>query len=269
MGLVHPAEEIVQVAHDVLVGAGEEDPEIIGLAVQVMERQGVHPFLVEIDEFGDLAVGIAGDVGQGSPPLGLLVQPVQGHDRKELAVAPMVEQGLEDAEVAEILVGKLALQLDDIVGLVLGILEMLQHPGAGEPEKLLHLRLDLQADETQLEMDLGLLLVVQGVVVRLQRIAGVDVGVVVPGLFHQFMTDPRFGGILGMLHLLDVAEGFHHQHRMMRHHGPPRLADDHRVFDPLGIADIHDVVDDVPGVFVQGIVDGGMEGGAAAVVVHP
>ena len=45
------------------------------------------------------------------------------------------------------------------------------------------------------------------------------------------------------------------------------LAHDHGMLDLLGVADLHDVVDDVAGVFVQAVVARAVEAGTGAVVV--
>ena len=64
VGLVHAAEEVVQVAHDVLVGADEEEAEVVGLAgLEAVQRERVLHVL-QVDELADLAVGVAGDVDQ-------------------------------------------------------------------------------------------------------------------------------------------------------------------------------------------------------------
>jgi hypothetical protein len=47
--LVDAAEEVVQVAHDVLIGAGEVDAEVVGLVVQRVERDVVLHVL-QVDE---------------------------------------------------------------------------------------------------------------------------------------------------------------------------------------------------------------------------
>jgi hypothetical protein len=103
--LVDAAEEIVQVAHDVLVGAGEEDAEVVGLVVERVQGEVVLRVL-QIDERGDLAVGVAGDVDEDGVDGRFLIEPVQRGDGEKLLQRPMVEQGLEDREIADVLVGE-------------------------------------------------------------------------------------------------------------------------------------------------------------------
>ena len=70
--LVHPAEKIVQIAHDVLVGAHEEEAEVVRLAgLQLVQRQRVFHVL-QVDELADLAVGIAGDIDERAIALGIV-----------------------------------------------------------------------------------------------------------------------------------------------------------------------------------------------------
>ena len=46
------------------------------------------------------------------------------------------------------------------------------------------------------------------------------------------------------------------------------LAHDHGMLDLLRVADLHDVVDDVAGVFVQAVVARAVEAGTGSIVVH-
>ena len=64
---VRVAEEVVQVAERLLVRAHEERREEVGAAVGGVESQRLLD-VAQIDERVDLAVGVAGDVGQGRAP---------------------------------------------------------------------------------------------------------------------------------------------------------------------------------------------------------
>ena len=58
------AEEVVEVAEDVLVRAHQADADVVGLAVaERVEGQGLLD-VAQVDELLDLAVGVAGDVGE-------------------------------------------------------------------------------------------------------------------------------------------------------------------------------------------------------------
>src|ERR1039457_4155346 len=127
MDLVDAAEQVVQVPHDVLVCAHQEEPEVVwlGLAVTVgvkrMQRQGV-THVAEVDELVHLPVGIAGDIDQRGFARGTFGEAADRHDREQLAERPMIEQGLEHREIAEVLVAKAVFELADFfrdVGLAL------------------------------------------------------------------------------------------------------------------------------------------------------
>ena len=117
--LVGVAEQVVQVAEDLLVRADEEDAEVVVLAraerVQLEHVLDVAP----IDEVVDLAVGVAGDVGEHRAPRRLLVQPVDRQDREQLIDRPRVGQRLEHREVAEVGVGERLLEALELLGHVL------------------------------------------------------------------------------------------------------------------------------------------------------
>ena len=60
---VRVAEEVVQVAQDLLVGADEKHAQVVGIAVDGVQRQ--RPLdVAAVDERIDLAVRVAGDVAE-------------------------------------------------------------------------------------------------------------------------------------------------------------------------------------------------------------
>ncbi len=71
---------------------------------------------------------------------------------------------------------------------------------------------------------------------------------------HEFVV------FLGRLDLelrrgpLDGTERLHDEHGMMRHNRAPAFADDGRMRDAFGIAHVHDVPNDVVGVFLERII---------------
>ena len=66
---------------------------------------------------------------------------------------------------------------------------------------------------------------------------------------------------------LDRAEGFDHEHGMVRGDGASAFADQHRMRNFFFVADFLHGANDVAGVFVERIVDRAVEGGARSVVV--
>ena len=75
---VRVAEQVVQVAEDLLVGADQEDAEVVRLAVEGVQRQRLLD-VAAVDELVDLAVGVAGDVAEHGVLRRPLVQAVDRH----------------------------------------------------------------------------------------------------------------------------------------------------------------------------------------------
>ena len=68
---------------------------------------------------------------------------------------------------------------------------------------------------------------------------------------------------------LDRTERFHHQNGMMRDDCAPAFAHDRRMRYAFGIADIHDVPDNVVHVFLERVIGGAVEIAARTVVIDP
>src|SRR5436309_2768909 len=91
-----PGGEVVEVAHDVLVGADEQHAEIVRLAGLVrMQLEGLLDVL-QVDELVDLTVAVAGDVHERSAPGRPLEQAVDRHDGEKLVERPVVGNALEN-----------------------------------------------------------------------------------------------------------------------------------------------------------------------------
>lgn len=113
------AEEVVQVAEDFLVGADQEDTNVVGVfGLEGMYRQR-RRYALRRHEVVDLAVAVAGDVLDGAGVGGLLIEPLHGHYGKELVDGPGVWQRLEEGEVAEIFLGQHLVDLLQLFGRVL------------------------------------------------------------------------------------------------------------------------------------------------------
>ena len=98
MHFVDAAEEIVQVAHDVLVSAHQEEAEIVRLdgavailAIERVQRQGV-AHVAQINELVDLAVRVARDVHERRLARRSLGEAAEGHDGKQMAERPVINQ---------------------------------------------------------------------------------------------------------------------------------------------------------------------------------
>ena len=118
--LVDTPEEVMEVAHDILIRAREENTEEVGLAVERVERDVVLRVL-EIDERGDFSVGVAGDISEDGIDGGSFLQAVERGDGEELFECPVIQQRLEDGEIADVLVGEELVEIVELFGLVAGI----------------------------------------------------------------------------------------------------------------------------------------------------
>ena len=138
--LGHAAEQVMRVTHDVLVGADEEDADVIGLVrlQRVHRQEGL--VVQRRDVVAHLAVGIAGQVHHHAAPVRVLLEPVDRHDREALADGPVVQHGLEHGEVAEIEIRQPLLELSELVGhrVELRGAQARQHLGAHGPVQPLH-----------------------------------------------------------------------------------------------------------------------------------
>ena len=96
------AEQVVEIAHHLLVGPPQEHADQIGLlGAQWMEFQ--QRFAAAIgDEAVEAAVGIACEIGEVAEFGGAFPQPMQGHQREELLDRPGVRGGAENREIGVI-----------------------------------------------------------------------------------------------------------------------------------------------------------------------
>ena len=167
------AEQVVEVAQDLLVGADEEHPDVVLVAVERVELERVLD-VPELDELVHLAVGVAGQVGDDSSPRGPLVEPVERHGRKELLHRPVVGRRLEDGKVAVIGVGQALLQPFQVVRHVVELADDLEDRLAAAPEELLDSRPAPQVEQADVEQAGGLFLELERVVVGLLEVLAGD-----------------------------------------------------------------------------------------------
>ena len=112
---VRVAEQVVEVAENLLIRADQEHAEVIRLAVERVQRQRFLD-VAAVDELVDLAVRVARDVANHGVLRRTLVQPVDRHDREQLVDRPAVRNRLEQREVAEIRVGERLVEVLQILG---------------------------------------------------------------------------------------------------------------------------------------------------------
>ena len=97
---VRVTEQIVQVAQRFLVGTDEENGYVVRVALlELVERENFGNVFA-IDEAIDLAIAIAGDVGQNGAVTWSFIESMNRHHRKQLIDGPGVGQALEQAEIS-------------------------------------------------------------------------------------------------------------------------------------------------------------------------
>ncbi len=180
----------------------------------------------------------------------------------------MIEQRLEHREIAEVLVAQAVLELLDFFRDVSLAFEALDDLATDVPIKLFDLGLFGQIHHAEREHVLRVFLPLQRVVIRLQLVQLKQVITDVDQLLHQRGIGLSAFGAFGQPAFFDRAENLHNQHAVMGDNCAATLADDVRVRHFLGVADIGDVINDVVGIFLEGVVGGAVEGGPAAIVIH-
>jgi len=95
------AEQVVGIAHDLLVGPYQEHAQVVGLAaIERMERQDALGLArLRRDEAVDLAVAVAAQIAQHAALRGCLVQAMEGHDGKQLLDRPAIGSRAEDGAI--------------------------------------------------------------------------------------------------------------------------------------------------------------------------
>ncbi len=126
MNCVGVAEEIVQVAENLLVSAEQKRAEVVRLTIVSVQFQGVAD-IAEVDELIDLAVRIAGDVAKHGASRGWLIEAMNGHDRKQLLDGPAIRHRLEDRKIAEISIGQQGFQSLQLFGNEIHLPYQFQH----------------------------------------------------------------------------------------------------------------------------------------------
>lgn len=116
VGFVHAPEEIVQVTHDVLIRADEENAEVVRRSRNDFVKVKRVADVFEIDEFRDFPVAVASDIDERCRHGRFFREAVNRRNREKLVNRPAVEQGLENGEIADVLLGKHDVQIEQIFG---------------------------------------------------------------------------------------------------------------------------------------------------------
>ena len=265
------AEQVVHVAEDLLVGADQEKADVVVLVrFDAVERQAAGG-AVFANEVGNLAVGIAGDVGDGGEDLRLLLKPLDGHDGEHLVDGPGVGNGLEHGEVGETGAPQAQLEVLHLLGNGFQPLDDLVHAGDNLGVEPFGDGAILQGQKAQLEQADRLLNQLDGVVIVLAQAVSVDAVVDVEQLAHGGRQLVRAGKRrleVGRRRFRARVQQVGDQHRVMRRHGASRFGDDVGAGHAGLVADAPDLVNHVVGVLVDGVVDAGVVARLGTVVVH-
>ena len=257
----------MQIAEDLLVRAVQEHTQIVRLtlmkAVQVERALDVF----DVDEMIDDTVAVTGQIRELGGHRGLLIEPVNGHDREQMIDRPNVGRRLEQREVAIVDRGHVLLEVLQLLGHETQAPQRVVDLLAAVPIQALHLRALAQPEVAVLEQALGLLLGLAGVVVALLHVLGLNAAVGVEQLLQQAVRVR-----LGLHRLTEThfvrAHDLEHQDRVLGRDRPAALADDgghgHVCLDARGLHMGHDV----RRVLLELIVLGGVKVGLRTVVVH-
>ena len=179
----------------------------------------------------------------------------------------MVEERLEDREIADVLVGEEGVELVELLGLVAGFATLAGDLLADLPEEGLGGGAVLEVEVTQVEEGECLVLLLDGVVEALEA---AELGAVAEE-FGEVVDDlvAHLGLVLlaERLALVNALEDLDHEHGVGGNDGAARLADDVGFGDPGCGADLADVGDDVTSVLLHGVIHRRLEVGAGAVVI--
>src|SRR5579883_3378787 len=90
-----------------------------------------------VDELIHFAVGIAGNIAQNAMPERLFVESVDRHDRKKLLHRPAIRQALKQRKIAEVSVGKKAVQALQLFRIIVELLGQFLNLAADHPKDAL------------------------------------------------------------------------------------------------------------------------------------
>ena len=210
---IHTAKEVVQVSHDVLIRAGQKKSDVVGLPrLPAMEREGfLH--ILEVDEFRDFAIRVASDVHESRIAVRAFIEAMDGHDGEELTESPVVEEGLEDREVAEVLVADGDFDFAHLFGDVFGIAEKLHDIRRDLPVDGFDAGLGPKVEQAEVEHRLGAFADFLGIMEVLEAVLRSQVAADFKDVCEQRnLSAARGSRRLLAAGLLDGSEGFHDEH---------------------------------------------------------
>src|SRR5208283_129893 len=253
-------------AEDLLVSPDQECRQVVGLAVEGVQRQGAAD-VAAVDELVHLAVAVARDVAQHGAAGQRLVQAVNRHDGEKLLHRPAIGHALEQREVAEVGVGEHPVEALELFGEHIQLERQGQDLTADQPVQVLGQRALFEGQVAQRKQVQGRIERLLGVVETFQQVLGSEVLVGFQEVDQRLFDVVRQRGGHLLVAIASHAQDVEHQNAVIGGDGAAALGDDGRVRDLALIADVLDVIDDVVGVLLERVVDAGFEIGLRAVVI--
>ncbi len=175
------AQKIMQVTEGFLIGADQENAEVIlMIRFQFVQRERVF-HIVQVNETINLAVAVAGDIRQNGLTCGFLIEAVNGHHGEQLVDRPHVRERLKYAEIAVIRVGKHGVQMLQLVRDAVVFLRLARDIAHHVPENLFRLGAVAQRDGPVFEKLAHFVAIEDGVIQAFLHVFGVHGA----GRFHQ------------------------------------------------------------------------------------
>src|SRR4029453_8579655 len=194
---------------------------------------------------------------------------MDGHDGKELAERPVIKQRLENREVTDVLVAERSFELLYFLGHKAQVAMHIDDLLRELPANGFDLRFGFEIEQPEIEHLLRFFLDVLAVMQALDAIATLKPLFHLETIMHQPVV--FLGGLdfeLGRSPF-DGAECFHDKHGMVRDNGASALANNGGMRNAFRIAYVHNVPNDVIGIFLKRIISRAVEVAARPVVINP
>ena len=260
------AKKIVQASERFLISADQKDPEqVVIVFAQFVHGQYLVAFLA--GEVLQHAIAVAGQIADDGFPGGRFVEPVHGHDWKQLIDGPGIGQRLEDGEISVIEVGEGVANFAQRLRRFFHGLGLGGDAGHDLPENFFTERHLADADDTEGKHLAQAVAIEDGIVITFLRAKGFDVQ---HDLVQAAELDIGIGWNGECFRSVEVelsdAEDVKDEHAEVASDGASGFGDEIRVRNFGFVADLGDHLDHVRAVFLQGIV-AAVGAGTGSVVV--
>ena len=264
-------EQVVKITQRLLISAYEERGEVILVAFFHLVHFQRPLDLAMADEMVDLAVRVAGDVGEHRMACRTLIEAMDRHDGEQLVDGPGVGQRLEHRHVAEVEVREDGLDIFELLGHFVQLPAQVADARAGGPIEPFGETTQFEGQQAEVEHLQALLARGQRVVPTLDQAPSARFAVGVEQIEYGLRKGFVRAFVLAPADIEPIErrapEHVEHQDAVVRGDGAAGFADDHRMRDAAGLADAADAVHDIVRVFLDAVVHrGGIVAGRAVVV---